>query len=147
MSRSGALRSLYAVLEADAQLVAALGHSVGASTVEGGARIVADYARLEALPEPCLLLTLSAEAAPGTVRSAEMKRLQVSLQVYGADIFQVEDLIEHLERVVTGYRNDGSLALPQPLTKLDFGRAAPIPFDLLRAEAPGKAVNVDLIWV
>lgn len=146
MSRSAALKSLYAVLEADAQLVAALNHRPGATTVEGGARIVADYARLQALPEPCLLLTLAPEVPSSAVRSAEMKRLQVSLQVYGADIFQVEDLVEILERIALAYRNDGLLGLPQRLLKLEFGAAAPIPFDLIRAQAPGKTVPITVIW-
>ena len=147
MSRANALKSLYAILEANAPLVAALGHTVGATTVDAGARIIADYARLQELPVPCVLMTL----APELPSRAEMTAYQIALQAYGADVYAAAGLMDALEATLDarmgGYKNTGQIAMPLRLSKVEFGLPQPVAFDQLRADAIGQQVIVTLHWV
>jgi hypothetical protein len=148
MSRSAAFKSFYAILEANAPLVQALGHTMGATTVEAGARIVADYARLQELPVPCVLMTLAPELP---TRTREEAAHQVALQVYGRDVFEASDLTDRLEAALNarmgGYRNTGEISMPLRLSKVEFGLPQPVPLDQLRADGIGHQIIVTLYWV
>lgn len=144
MSRAAALRTLHKVLESNTELRTLLGHTVGANTVAKGARLVADYAKLDELPVPCILLGLGIDQ-PKARNNQELATLEVTLQLYAEDVFALAELADALEGAVLEYRSSQA-GLPLQLNNLTFGIGQPIPFEVLRVEGVGYQYAISATW-
>jgi hypothetical protein len=94
VAKAQALRDFYAALEAYTPLVQALGHVVGATTLERGARIIGDSVRLRPHPIPSVVIGLGIK---NQGRSQAERMWDVAALIYGPDIFLVADILEILE--------------------------------------------------
>jgi len=92
--RARTLRDFYSALEEYVPLATALGHVVGATTLERGARIIGDSVRLRPHPIPSAVIGLGAK---NQGRSQVERIWDISILVYGPDIFLVADILEILE--------------------------------------------------
>lgn len=102
--RATALRELHSSLEGYAPLVALLGHTVGATSLQTGARIVGDSARLKVAHTPLLVLGLGAgdRGAKGAMNATSS--WDVPLLLYYTDVFQGSDLLDALQDWVEQWR-------------------------------------------
>lgn len=100
--RSDVLRTVVKTLEADALLVAALGHSATANSVARGSRIFGFDTRLENIPEACIVLSF-ADGLPMTPGAIDEWNL--TLDIYAPDVYASADLLDHLERIGRDWRS------------------------------------------
>jgi hypothetical protein len=131
------LRSVHQLLEQDAELVEYTGHTVGATSLEAGARIIGDTVRLDELPVPGIILSF--EAGDGARPTREDKNWQLTLLAFGRDVFEAADLIDLIESLCVNWTRDP--AAPQPLNQLRLG-----PHQRFDAEGPGgrTAIGVQI---
>lgn len=111
--RASVLRSVHALLEKHAGLVAALGHTPGAQTVESGARIVGDDVRLEHLELP--MLVLSFDGGEAVRQTSGLTAWQLVAFLYAATVYQAADVLDELEAAAAAFVYDATL--PKPLNR------------------------------
>lgn len=120
MSRSNVLKSVQQVLSSYAPLAELLGHKPEAESVEEGARVVGDTARLE-LNGHLPIIILSFSDSQGVAPQREDKSWEVEVFSYSDDIFGAADVVDLVEQACLEYRLDRSL--PQPLNQIRPGPA------------------------
>ncbi len=142
-NRANVLRSVHATLEAHAALATALGHTLGATTVAAGARIVGDDIRLDDLPIPFLVLSFAGGDAIAPAR--ELTTWALDATIYAANVYQAAELVDLVEEACQAQRFDANLA--QPLNRL-------VVTGHERLDAVGPAgrllavrVNLETTWV
>jgi len=118
VARAAVLQSVYRVLEQHAPLRAYLGHVLGATTVETGARIIGDSVRLQNLPLPIVILGF--DSGDALLPQREAAEWTVEALIYASEIGQAAALLDLIEDACLGYRLTPTL--PQPLTRLQPGR-------------------------
>lgn len=112
------LRSVHQILEAHAPLRAALGHSLGATTIEAGARLIGDSVRLQSLPLPAVILGF--DSGDALTPQREAAEWDVEALIYAEHVYQAAELLDLIESACLNYRYQPGL--PQPLSRLQPGR-------------------------
>lgn len=140
--RANLLRDAHKVMEARAELVTALGHTVGATTIASGARILGGNATIQALPRPCLFIV--GLDNPRNQQGNE-KRSSLTLEVHGDDIFEVADVIDELELMCDAYRVNQH-TLSTYLHKINFIEDTFIPTPDPAARMAASQITLELIW-
>lgn len=142
-NRANVLRSVHATLEAHAALATALGHTLGATTVAAGARIVGDDIRLDDLPIPFLVLSFAGGDAIAPAR--ELTTWALDATIYAANVYLAAELVDLVEEACREHHYDPSLT--QPLNRL-------VVTGHERLDAVGPAgrliavrVNLETTWV
>lgn len=142
-NRANALRSIVSVLEKHVPLRGYLKHTLGATSLKSGARIVGDDIRIDDLPVPILILEggNGDAAAP----SREEKSWLVDVTIYGQTVYQVAEVLDLIEDCAAGYSYDGSLS--QPLNRFRV-----IGHERLDAVGPAgrllaTRVNLEVTWI
>jgi hypothetical protein len=96
--QAAALRQFYEALEAHPPLVELTGHVVGARSLEDGAAILGDAARLRPHPIPSVVLGLGSRNQGGKATTHEALRdWEISLLVWAEDVFQAAEIAEEIE--------------------------------------------------
>lgn len=95
---ANALRQFYSALASYPPLVTLTGHVVGATTIEAGAAIIGDSARLRPHPIPGVVLTLGSRKSNGKSTSHEVLHdWEIDLYVWAEDVFQAAAISEAIE--------------------------------------------------
>lgn len=142
-SRANILRGVHKILEADTDLVTALEHSVGATSVASGARIVGNSVRLEELPLPLLILDFDS-GAPGS--TSDLKTWEAFIDIAANDVFQAADLLDMLEDLAANYVTSAFPTLPHRINNFVI-----LNHQRLEPQQPGGViavrVNFRVTWV
>lgn len=134
--RGDILRAVTKVLEAHAPLVALLGHSVGATRQSQGGRILGFSNRLTELPVPGIVLTI--EGGEGRAPAQERHEWALAAVLYGADVYQLADLLDAAEEAMLAYRANAF----EPM--LELSRIRPGPHQGFLSEPPDPVLAVSL---
>ena len=142
-NRANALRSIVSVLEKHVPLRGYLKHTLGATSLKSGARIVGDDIRIDDLPVPILILEggNGDAAAP----SREEKSWMVDVTIYAQTVYQVTEVLDLIEDCALAYSYDGGLS--QPLNRFRV-----IGHERLDAVGPAgrllaTRVNLEVSWI
>jgi hypothetical protein len=142
-ARANILRGVHKILEADTDLVTALGHMVESKSVTEGARIVGNSVRLEELPLPLLILDFDS-GAPGSTN--DLKTWDAFIDIAANDVFQAADLLDMLEDVATNYVTSNFPSLPHRINNFVI-----LNHQRLEPQQPGGViavrVNFRVTWV
>lgn len=115
-NRAGVLKSVHQVLEGSSGLRTVLGHTVGAQTVQAGARIVGDDIRLDDLPLPMVVLTF--DGGEGVRQVPGMTTWAVSAYLYASNVYQAADVLDEIENLAAAYDYDETLHQPLSLFRV-----------------------------
>lgn len=108
-NRADVLRAVHSTLEKYTPLRTYLGHTVGATSVAAGARIVGDDIRLEELPLPFLVLSF---AGGDALRPGQLATWLLDITAYATDVFEAATVIDHLETLAVDWVRDSTLTQP-----------------------------------
>ena len=142
--RADVLRAVHTVLEGNAALVARLNHTVGATTVAAGARILGDSVYLDSITDklPIIILRVPAtRTATNGLRSST-----IPIEVHGADAFETSEVLDLLELACTGYRMADFPTLPVVINQLTAGDDEPIDTGDPTIRIPAAQANLEVRW-
>jgi len=142
--RAEVLRAVYQVLEGNAALVAKLNHQVGATTVEGGARILGDSVYLDSITDRLPIIILRVPATRTATNG--LRASTIPIEVHGADAFQTAEVLDLLESACTGYRMADFPSLPVVINQLAAGDDQPIDTGDPTIRIPAAQANLEVRW-
>ncbi|NJK43221.1 MAG: hypothetical protein HC933_02205 [Pleurocapsa sp. SU_196_0] len=141
--RIGVLRTIVQILERDAALVAWLDHTVAASSVADGARILANGTRIDVTPERWISLDFD---IAGLSKVNAVRFWDIVLEVNAGTVFDVATALDYLETIVENYRSNASPAWHKPLNGLNILDAQRIVIDGLQDRISVR-VTLRVQWV
>lgn len=109
-NRSGVLKAVHSTLEKNAALRTVLGHTQGATSLAGGARIVGDDIRIDELPLPFLVLSFAGGDA--VEPSRELSTWLLDATIYAANVFKAAEVLDKLEDLSRDWTFDNTLTQP-----------------------------------
>lgn len=116
MSRANLYRDAYTIMQGRAELVTALGHTLNATTISAGARIIASNVSVFDLPRPCVVIIGLDNPRSG---QQTQKDSTLTLEVHGDDVFSVAEVIDELECMCDEFRANEH-TLNNTIHKVDF---------------------------
>lgn len=142
MSRANMYRDVYTVMQDDAALVAAVGHTVGATKISAGARIIASNVTVFDLPRPCVVIVGIDNPRDG---QSTQKKSILTLEAHGEDVFDVAEVIDKLECMCDDFRANAHTLLGT-IHKLAFldDSFIPTPDPALRMAA--SQIQIEITW-
>lgn len=108
--RADVLRLVHRTLETYAPLASYLGHTVEATTIPAGGKIIGDDVRIESLPLPSLVLGFGEGDSAAPAREAT--DWTVEAVIYAHNVFQAADVLDHLEDLSRAWSRNPALAQP-----------------------------------
>ena len=140
--RANLYRDVYTIMEDNADLVAALGHTVGATSLSAGARIIAANISVFDLPRPCVVIVGLDNPRDG---QSNQKKSILTLEAHGDDVFDTADVIDKLECMCDGYRANEH-TLRGTVHKVAFldDSFIPTPDPALRMAA--SQIQIEITW-
>lgn len=141
-NRADVLRAVHSTLEKYTPLRTYLGHTIGASSITAGARIVGDDVRIDQLPLPFLVLSF---AGGDALRPGQLATWLLDATAYATDVFEAATIVDHLEALSVDWVHDPTMT--QPLNRfLVTGHE--------RLDAAGPAgrliavrINLEISWI
>lgn len=141
--RANLLRSFYTIAEAYDDLVNAIGHTKGATSVQSGSRIIGSTVSVFDLPRPCLVMVgLTTQDAP---RLQGFKESVLTLEVHGDDIFETSAIVDEVECMCNAFQaNEHSLLVTVHKLEFDSDAFLATPDPALKMHA--SQIDLTLTW-
>lgn len=145
MSRAAALKSFYAVLEAHEPLTSFISHTVGATRVSQGCRILGKSVYLDDLTEklPLIALRVPQNNARG---NASPRLMTVQLEAHGKDVYEVVDLLDHIQAACEAFRSNAFPNTPAHINGVTVGNDEDLALLDPMLRNPAALILVSIKW-
>lgn len=145
--RADILRLVHRTLETYSPLAAYLGHTVGATSIPAGAKILGDDVRIDSLPIPSIVLGF--ETGDSAAPTREEASWNLEAVIYAHNVFQAADVLDHLEDLGRAWSRNPALAQPSGFNINNFRIGAHRALDAVgpAGRLIALAVNINATWI